>query len=124
MTIREAMVAVEKLAFSVDVPAEKLHWLDRLDRRIKENILDTHVGLERVEFDGYDADTDLDTELLVGAPYDIIYPLWMEAQIHYANKDIDQYNAAILHFNEEFLAAESWYNRRYMPRGAGKRFLF
>ena len=90
---------------------------------MKKNVLDTHEG-DEVEFTGYDDSTDLQTELLIPAPYDKVYLLWMEAQIDYYNGEMVRFNNSITMFNHMYEAYERFYNREHMPLKRNRRFLF
>lgn len=124
MTIIEAINKIDALKNNTYTQDDKVEWLDRLDRIIKLQIIDTHEGAEGVPFTGYNADTDLHTVLLVPAPYDEVYLRWLEAQIAYNNDEIDRYNTAITMFNTAYEAYEKYYNRTHMPIARGKRFIF
>ena len=77
-----------------------------------------------ISFAGYDDTTDLNTELLIPAPFDEAYLRWMEAQIDYHNGEIDKYNISITMFNTEFEAFANWYHRNHLPVSHGRRFVF
>ena len=62
---------------------------------VKRLIIDTHEGGDDVEFTGYDASTDQNTEMLVPAPFDEMYIRWLEAQIDYTNQEYLKYNNAM-----------------------------
>lgn len=114
MTIREALERTDSLKYNTFTDAEKIAWLDRLDRTIKDQVIDTHEGGGET-FGGYDADTDKDTVLLAAAPYDEMYIHWLAAQIDYANGEFDKYNASITMYNTAYTAWASAYNRDRMP---------
>lgn len=124
MTIIDAINKVDNLKFNAINPDQKVNWLSKLDNMVKTQIIDTHEGGEHVTFTGYDSDTDQHTQLLVSAPFDEIYLRWMEAQIDYANGEIEKYNISITMFNTEFEAFAAWYLRNHMPVSRGKRFIF
>lgn len=124
MTIIEAINQNDALKSNAYTQEDKVAWLSRLDWIIKKQIIDTHEGAGSVSFTGYDGNTDLHTVLLVPAPYDEIYLRWLEAQINYANGEIDKYNVAITMYNTAFEAFEKDYNRNHMPLSHGSRFLF
>lgn len=124
MKIREAIERVDALKYNPYTQAEKIAWLDRLDRSIKQTVIDTHEGGESVAFEGYTALTDQETELLVPAPYDEMYLRWLEAQIDYHNGEVDKYNASITLYNTVFEAFTAQYNKRHMPLPQVQRFLF
>ena len=124
MKIIEAINKIDDLKFNAFSQDQKVGWLSRLDTMVKTQIIDTHEGGENVHFTGYNSDTDLHAELLVGAPFDEIYLRWMEAQIDYHNGEIDKYNISITMFNTEYEAFENWYRRKHMPKRSGQRFIF
>lgn len=124
MTITEAITQIDTIKPNAYSPNEKISWLSRLDGMVKRLIIDTHEGGENIVFDGYDSETDLDTELLVSAPFDDIYLRWMEAQIDYANAEFPKYNNSILMFNAAFEMFSNHYNRNHMPVTKNKRFVF
>lgn len=124
MRIIDALHKIEELKFNTFSQDQKVSWLSTLDQMVKTQIIDTHEGGEDVTFTGYDGDTDLQTELLVGAPFDVVYLRWLEAQIDYHNNEIDRYNISITMFNTELEAFETWYHRNHRPVSRGKRFLF
>ena len=124
MTIIEAINRNDALKSNAYSQEDKVAWLSRLDWIIKTQIIDTHEGAGSVSFTGYDDSTDLHTALLVPAPYDEVYLRWLEAQINYANGEIDKYNVAITMYNTAFEAYENYYHRNHMPLAKGSRFLF
>lgn len=124
MIIREAIERINTRMHNTYSDMDKVEWLSKLDWMVKKHIIDTHVNVENVSFEGYDEETDLETELLVPEPYSEIYPRWLEAQIHYSNGEYGKYNNAILVFNTEYQSYADYYNRRYTPISSGSRFVF
>lgn len=61
---------------------------------------------------------DADAPLLVPAPYDGVYELYVMAQIDFFNKEYDHYNNAVLAFSELMAAFKAWYLQHNAPRGA------
>ena len=122
MKIIEAINQIDSLKHNTYTEADKVAWLSRLDAMVKKHIIDTHEGDEGVIFTGYDDLTDLQTELLVPAPYDEVYLRWMEAQIDYHNGEYERYNNAIDMFNTAYEGYQNYYNRTHMPKG--KKFKF
>lgn len=120
MTIREAITEADNLKPNMYQDPDKIRWLSRLDGRIMGEIISTHEfneGEEPPEFDGYTPDTSDDTELLVPAPYDEIYIRWLEAQIDYANREFDSFNASNAMFDSVYTAFRNAYNKTHMPKG-------
>ena len=81
MKIREAVERIDSHKHNIYTQNDKIAWLSRLDSMVKTLIIDAHEGGEAVEFTGYDDSTDLNTEMLVPAPFDEMYLRWLEAQI-------------------------------------------
>ena len=124
MKIVEAINKIDSLMHNTYKQEDKVAWLSELDSDVKQHIIDTHEGAEAVTFTGYDGNTDLQTELLVPAPFDSVYLRWLEAQIHYHNGEYDRYNNAIVLYNTAFGAFADYYNRTHRPVSHGRRFLF
>ena len=116
MTIIEAINKIDSLKPNAYTQTDKIRWLSLLDGRVKEEVIDTHEGAENATFNGYN-DEELETELLIPYPYDEVYPLWLEAQIDYANNEYGRYNNSISMFNTTYTAYSRWYNRNHMPHG-------
>ena len=121
MKIIEAINGIDSLKHNTYSESDKVSWLSRLDAMVKKHIIDTHEG-EEVTFTGYDDSTDLQTELLVPAPYDEVYLRWMEAQIDYHNGEYERYNNAMDMFHTAYEGYQNYYNRTHMPKG--KKFKF
>ena len=122
MKIIEAINGSDALLHNTYGQSDKVKWLSRMDAMVKKHVIDTHEGGEEITFSGYDDDTDLQTELLVPAPYDEAYLRWMEAQIHYHNGEYDKYNNAIEMFNTAYEGFKNYYNRTHMPKGTKLKF--
>jgi hypothetical protein len=120
MTIIEMINKLDSMLQNSCSQINKIDFLSRLDSMAKRLVIDTHEGGENVTFTGYNADTPLDTELLI--PNEAVYLRWMEAQIHYHNAEYDAYNNAIELFNTEWEAYRNEYNRNHMPKGHKMRF--
>lgn len=127
MTIAEVISKVDALKPNNYTPEDKIDWLSTLDARVKTQILDTHhkhCGCGPILFYGYDGLVDMDTELLVPAPYDEMYLRWVEAMIDYHNSEDDRYNNAIMLFNNAYDGFKRHYTRTHVPRSQGTGFIF
>ena len=124
MTILDAIHGVDSLKHNTYTQNDKVKWLSRVDGMVKKHILDAHNGTDMAAFTGYDEGTDLNTQLLVPAPYDELYLRWLEAQIDYANGEYGKYNNSITMFNTAFEAFAAYYIRNNMPVSHGQRFIF
>ena len=121
MKIIDAINKTDSLKHNTYTQSEKVFWLSEVDLDVKNNVIDTHEG-ESAEFTSYDDSTDIQTELLIPAPYDKAYLLWMEAQIHYYNGEYDKYNNAVDMFYEAYEGFKKHYNRTHMPTGRTFQF--
>ena len=96
MKVCEAIERIDAIVRNTYTREEKLFWLSNLDAQIATFILRTEVPKP------YTAEEDLETELLAGAPFDMMYLHWLEAQIAYANGEIERYNNALTTFQQEY----------------------
>lgn len=124
MTISEAINRTDAVKPNAYDEPRKILWLSELDGMIKADIIDTHEGGENVSFTGYDIDTDVTTELLAPAPYDVLYLRYLEMKIDYSNGEYGKYNNSMVMFNAAYSAFENYYNREHTPISKGSRFYF
>lgn len=121
MKIIEAINRIDSLKRNTYSQPDKVAWLSEVEFDVVNNVINTHEG-DEITFSGYDGSTDLQTELLIPAPYDKVYLLWMEAQIDYYNGEYDKYNNAADLFTENYEEFKNYYNRTHKPKG--KKFKF
>ena len=124
MTIMEAIYRADAQKPNVYSQEEKIRWLSALDGIVKKEIIDTHEGGEGVSFNGYNTLTDLNTELLIPAPFDEVYIHWLEMHIDYANAEFGKYNNSMSMYTTAYSAFERYYNRTHLPKGKKFRFSF
>jgi Zn ribbon nucleic-acid-binding protein len=62
---------------------------------------------------------DGDEPLLVEAPYDNLYDLYVMAQVDFYNREADNYNNSALAFNTALDEYKKDYHRNHAPIGAG-----
>ena len=122
MTIIELITAVDEIKPNGYEQLAKMQWLSQLDGMVKNEIIDTHEGGEDVTFEGYNAETPLDTPLLIPHPYDDVYRYWLEAQIDYANGEYTKYNNSMSMYNEAYSAYQRHYHRTHMPVGKSIKY--
>jgi len=116
MKIIEAINKIDALMPNSYNLGDKIRWLSNLDGTVKQNMIDKFVGSENVSFAGSHAETDLETELLVPAPYDEMYVYWLQAQIDYWNQELSKYNNSVAMYNTAYSEFERWYIRNHMPK--------
>ena len=120
MKIIDAISRADALLPNSYTQKDKVAWLSTLDAMVKAEVIDTHEG--DVVFNGYGDETDLQTELLIPAPYDYAYLRWLEAQIAYQNGETERYSNAIALFNTTYSGYQDYYNRTHKPKS--RQFLF
>lgn len=121
MTIIQAINRIDNLKYNTYSTAEKVAWLSTVDAMVQTQVVNANRGKKGGSV-CYDPDTDLDTELLVQAPFDEMYLRWMEAQMDYANGELDKYNNAMEMFRAVFDSYSNWYTRTHMPASRPIRF--
>lgn len=122
MTIMEAIQQVDALKPNAYSVRQKIQWLSQLEAMVQSLVIDAHAD-SGDPFTGFTDQTGTDTRLTMPAPFDMAYLYWMEAQIHYANEDLDLYNRAIVLFNGVFGEYKA-HHRRNHGRGCPGRFRF
>ena len=122
MKIIEAINRIDALKHNTYTQSDKVRWLSTLDSMVKNHVIDTHEVAEDVVFTGYDDNTDINTELLIPAPYDEAYLRWLEAQIDYHNGEYGRYNDAVAAFTTFYDGSNAQYNRTHMPQS--KKFKY
>jgi hypothetical protein len=115
MTIIEAIGIVNTLKPNSYTELDKIGWLSEIEGMIKTEIIDTHEGGEKYEFNGYNKETNTETSLLISEPHDDIYIKWLEAKIDYNNAEYAKYNNSMIAFNNAYSTFERYYNRHHMP---------
>jgi hypothetical protein len=122
VTLIEAINRADALFPNAYKQSEKIYWLSTLDGIIKREIIDTYEGFEGVDFNGYNENTPLHTQLLVPAPYDEVYIRYLEMQINYTNGEFGRYNNSVEMYDEAYSAFKKYYGRTHVHRG--KKFKF
>lgn len=122
MTLIEAINKIDVLVPNIYSEEEKVAWLSTLDGMIYRDVILTHEGGEDVTYNGYDDDTPNDQKLLVEAPYEDIYIVWLESKIHYTNAEYVKYNNSVTRYNDIYTDYANEYNRNHMPKGKRIRY--
>ena len=122
MTIREAIDRIDSHKHNIYSQNDKIAWLSRLDGMVKKLIIDVHEGADQVEFTGYNDRTDLNTEMLVPAPFDEMYLRWLEAQMDYSSGEYDKYNNAMAMYQTAYDGYANYYRRNHMPKSTAMKY--
>ena len=123
MTIIEAITQADdtnRNAYSLN---QKILWLSRAEAMVYNDVISAHEGGEYITFVPFSADTDPDTQLIMPQPYDECYIHYLQAQVYYANDEIDRYNRAMTMFISLFDDFKGAWKKDHAPRGCG-RFRF
>ena len=123
MTIRETIAQVDRLKPNRFTMEDKINWLSDIDGLIVRELVDTHEDPIVENFEEY-TEENMDRELLVPFPYDVLYRWYLESQIDLGNMEINKYNNSKTLFNNAYVNFTDHYNRTHMPKQkvAGFRF--
>ena len=100
-TVIEYVDRVKPNAYADD---DKYRWINTLEGLVSHEVLNSNAP-------GYILPDDADTPLLIVSPYDDIYHLYVSAMIDFYNREYNDYNNAILMFQERLDQYKVWYIR-------------
>lgn len=119
MTIQAALERADLTRQNQLDGALKLAWLSELDGRLHTELFSAFDPAPE-PFSGYDEDTDPDTALAVGHPYDGLYVQYLVMRIDLENGELARYNADAACFNRAWQSFAGHYARTHRPRGVGR----
>ena len=123
MTINKAITIANEMKPNMMSDAVKILFLNEIEGKVHAEILMTHAHTEEEETPPeYDTETDPGTELLVPAPYDMLYVYWIMAQIDLLNQEMDKYNNDRTLFEDAWNNFGDYWNREHMPLTAMPTF--
>lgn len=122
MKIIEAIQKIDEFKPNAYTNEHKIDWLSTIDRMVWLEVIKTHEDAGEEEFEGYNQNTDTETELLVPAPFDELYLSWLESKIDYTNGEYGKYNNSAATFNADYSNFRNWYNRNHMPLNTNLHF--
>ena len=125
MTIAEAIALADQMKPNMMADTVKIRFLSEIEGKIHTEIIMTHAHTAEEETrPEYDENTAQTTEMLVPAPYDMVYVYWLMCQIDHLNQEEDKYN------NDRGLFEDAWgnfgdyWNRGRMPISASRFIRF
>ena len=121
MTVSEAIEGIDARKHNTFSTAEKTAWLSELDGRVKLDIHDTHEGFPEEPFPGY-GPGDMQTVLLVGAPFEELYLHYLESRMDYRTGESARCANALAFFDNVWKAYRNYVNQTHRPRGASMKF--
>lgn len=111
MTPSKAIEIIDRLRPNSYADEDKLRWINELDGMVQRLVFQSDTIKQ------YSYPEDLETELLITAPYDDCYTLFLEAKIDYYNREYSNYNNTAVVFESHFNEYKKDYIRHNKVRG-------
>ena len=113
MTLSEAITRAQKLKPDIYGDEILAGWISELDGKLSLELL--HMA----EPVSYRYPADAGTALLVPAPYNNVYELYIVAMTDFHNRQMDSYQNDMQMVNEAMDEYRAWYRRNNMPPALG-----
>lgn len=111
MTPNKAIEIVDKLKPNAYTEEDKLRWINELDGMVQRLVM------QEDNITQYAYPDDMDRELLIPAPFDDVYTLFLEAKIDYYNREYANYNNSATMFEAQFSEYKKAYIREHQVKG-------
>lgn len=111
MTPNKVIEIVDRLKPNSYSEEDKLRWLSELDGKVQRLVIQSDDVIQ------YAYPDDMDRELLIPAPFDDVYGLYLESKIDYHNKEYGNYNNSAMMFEVRFDDYKKDYIRKHQARG-------
>lgn len=111
MTPKKAIEIVDRLKPNSYGEEDKLRWINELDGMVQKLVIQS----DKVTECAYPE--DMDKELIVTAPFDDVYILFLEAKIDYHNREYANYNNSAMMFEAQFSEYKKDYIRNHRAKG-------
>ena len=111
MTPNKAIEIVDKLKLNSYSEEDKLRWINELDGMVQRLVIQSDNIIQ------YAYPDDMDKELMIPAPFDDCYTLFLEAKIDYYNREYANYNNSAMMFESQFGEYKKAYIRDHQARG-------
>lgn len=111
MTPNKVIEIVDRLKPNSYSEEDKLRWLSELDGKVQRLVIQSDDVIQ------YAYPDDMDRELLIPAPFDDVYGLYLEAMIDYHNREYDYYNNSMVMFETRYSDYKKDYIRNHQTRG-------
>ena len=111
MTPNKAIEIIDRLKPNIYTDEDKLRWINELDGMVQRLVM------QKDEIAQYSYPEDMDRELLIPAPFDDSYTLFLEAKIDYYNREYGNYNNSATMFEAQFSEYKKDYIRHNQVRG-------
>lgn len=116
MTIRQAIDKANSLRPNALDEADKVRFLDTLDKMLFDEIFSKHKGFENIKRPDY-TESGTGTELLAPDGYTEIYINWLFSKIDYIEQDYNLYNIDLAAFNADYKNLAGYINREHKNAG-------
>lgn len=111
MTPNKAIEIVDRLKPNSYSEEDKLRWINELDTMVQRLV----IQADKIE--SYSYPEDMDKELLIPAPFDDLYTLFLEAKIDYYNREYGNYNNSAMMFEAQYNEYKKAYIREHRVKG-------
>lgn len=111
MTPNKVIETVDRLKPNSYSEEDKLGWINELDGMVQRLVVQADDVTE------YSYPEDMDKELLIPAPFDGVYALFLEAKIDYYNREYANYNNSAMMFETQYSEFKKAYIREHQARG-------
>ena len=109
MTVNGCIDYIDGIEPNAYTAAQKALWLGECEGKVYTSLF----LAQPAEFTPVAYDADRDRTLAVPAPYDRIYPRYLQAMIHYANGEYDRYANSMAAFNEVWHELCVWFGQDF-----------
>ena len=111
MTPNKAIEIVDRLKLNSYSEEDKLRWINELEGMVQSQVIQTDEVKQLAYPD------DMDKELIIPAPFDDCYTLFLEAKVDYYNKELANYNNSAMMFEAQFSEYKKDYIRKHPAKG-------
>ena len=111
MTPNKAIEIVDRVKPNPYSEEDKLRWINELDGMVQRLVIQSD------EITEYAYPDDMDKELLILAPFDDCYTLFLEAKIDYYNREYANYNNSAMMFEAQYSEFKKAYIREHQAKG-------
>ncbi len=108
MTLQKAIESFDSHRANTVTLEEKINWISELDGKLFSQLLRDRVG---GTFEGYNAHTPLQTEILAPDEYSEIYVYYLSMKLDFKNGEIGRYNNSAVAYNRCFSQMANLINR-------------
>lgn len=113
MTISKVIQYVDTNKPNAFSNEDKVNWLSELDAEIAGNIM--HMSNADLQNFQYDAEDDMDSELLITFPHDKIYPQFLMARIDEMNGEYNRFANSSVLYNASYNDFVRWFLETWDP---------